>query len=54
MSGTIPRATKIDAVSTKISVYGIPAMNFPMMPEIKNSGMNTATVAMVPAISGHA
>ncbi len=51
---TMPSATKIEAMSTKISVYGMPPMNLPMMPEMKKSGANTATVAMVPAMSGHA
>ena len=54
MSGTKPSATKILAKSTKIMVNGIEAMNFPVTPERKKSGMNTAMVVKVPAMSGQA
>ena len=50
----MPSATKIDASKTKMRVYGMPAMNLPMMPVRKKSGAKTAMVAMVPAIKGHA
>ncbi len=35
-------------------VKGILAMNLPVTPEMKKSGTNTATVVMVPAMSGQA
>ena len=54
MRGTIPSATKIDAIKTKIIVKGMDAMNFPSTPLKKNKGTKNTTVAMVPAINGHA
>ncbi len=53
-SGTIPSATKMEATSTNIIVNGIDEINCPVTPERKNNGANTATVVIVPAISGQA
>jgi hypothetical protein len=45
-------AIKRDASSTKMIVNGIDAMNCPVMPEMVNSGANTAIVVRVPEVRG--
>ena len=52
MSGIKPSATTSDATKTEITVKGIDLINSPTIPEMKNSGTKTATVVIVPAVTG--
>ena len=46
------KATNNEAESTNITVKGMIAMNFPVTPDMKNNGANTAMVVIVPEIKG--